>query len=124
MDASHIDMDTDPLSFLAILDHFVSVQNFEELTPDQWIWLHVALAAYVSQVILSEYESRWDLINDERGPNYVLIAKGRDGNDHAISPMDIVYNDFKISTPPEVGRMIAAAEVAAGVALESWGDRG
>ncbi|MBF4996522.1 hypothetical protein IRT45_05055 [Nocardia sp. BSTN01] len=37
LDASHIDMDTDPLSFLAILDHFVSVQNFEELTPDQWI---------------------------------------------------------------------------------------
>ncbi|WP_146161199.1 hypothetical protein [Nocardia sp. MDA0666] len=118
--AEELDLDQDPLSFLAILDHFVAVQDYDTLDEDGWFWLHAALAAYIAQVILVLYQADWDLITDDRGLNYVLVVKGLDGNDHLVSPMDVVHDDFSRSRPPEVARMLGSAEVTAGVALGSW----
>ncbi|WP_306362155.1 hypothetical protein [Nocardia sp. CC227C] len=118
--AEALDLEQDPLSFLAPLDHFVSMQDYDALDEDGRFWLHAALSAYIAQVILVLYDARWDVITDSRGPNYVLVVKGLDGNDHIVSPMDVVYDDFNRARRPEVARMLGTAELTAGVARESW----
>ncbi|MFI9507127.1 hypothetical protein [Nocardia sp. NPDC052566] len=120
LDADHIDLDSDPLAFMATLDEFIAGQDFEHMDDDDWLWLHTMLAAYVAQVFLVEHHAKWDLITDERGSNYILIVRGRDGADHFVSPMDIVYDDFGRAMPPEIPRILAAAELAAGIGSELW----
>ncbi|MGW0252376.1 DUF3806 domain-containing protein [Nocardia goodfellowii] len=90
------------------------------MDEDGWFWLLTALAAYIAQVILVLYDAQWDVITDDRGLNYVLVVRGLDGDDHVVSPMDVVYDDFQRSQPPEVARMLGTAELTAGVARESW----
>ncbi|MBF6296303.1 hypothetical protein IU459_01945 [Nocardia amamiensis] len=110
-----IDLETDPVAFLSILDEFVAAQDYSNMDEGDWIWLHTILAAYVAQVFIVEYRAKWDLITDERGPNYVLLVAGRDGVERAISPMDIVYEDLRRYSPPELARILAVAEEVGGL---------
>lgn len=118
LDADHLDLDADPLSFLAIFDEFVAVQEYGSMDDGDWLWLHTMLAAYVAQVLIVEHGAKWDLTADDRGPNYILVARGRDGLQHSVSPMDLVYEDLRCWTPPEVPRILAAAETAIVVSYE------
>jgi hypothetical protein len=112
LDAQDVDLDADPLAFLPILDEFVAGQDYSELDEDDWLWLHTALAAYVAEVLIRKHDAHWRLREDSRGPNYMLAATGYDGDEHEVSPMDVVYDDFK-ELPPVVMRMIATAELTA-----------
>ncbi|WP_159080080.1 hypothetical protein [Nocardia suismassiliense] len=117
LDAGHLDLDADPLSFLAIFDDFVASQEYDSMDDDDWRWLHTMLAAYVAQVLIVEHGAAWDLISDDQGANYILTLRGRDGLERSVSPMDIVYDDLKRWTPPEVPRILAAAESAIGIGI-------
>ncbi|MET8649642.1 DUF3806 domain-containing protein [Nocardia aurea] len=115
LDAKGIDLDADPLAFLAILDSFVTGQDYGDLDDDEWVWLHATLAAYVAQVLIVEFGAEWDIVDDARGSNYVLMVTGSDGLQRAVSPMDVVHEDFNEALPPIVPRILAKAELAAGV---------
>ncbi|WP_157978425.1 MULTISPECIES: DUF3806 domain-containing protein [Nocardia] len=117
LDAEGIDLDMDPLAFLAILDSFVAGQDYGDLDDDEWVWLHTTLAAYVAQVLIVEFGAEWDIVEDARRSNYVLRVTGRDGLRHAVSPMDVVHEDFNEALPPIVPRILAKAELAAGVSV-------
>lgn len=97
-----------------MLDRFVSGQNYDSFDYDDWLWLLTILAAYVAQVLIVNYRAHWELRTDNRGPNYMLVMTGLDGQDQAGSPMDVVYDDFQ-QRPPVVMRMLATAELTAGV---------
>ncbi|MEV6100686.1 hypothetical protein [Nocardia sp. NPDC051981] len=110
-----IDMDSRPEEFLPYLERFVFDLDYQNMTDDDWLWFHNSLASYVAQVLIVRYHPTWDLVTDERGENYLLVVRGRDGADRAVSPMDVVHEDFEKSIPPDVMRMLAAAEFAIGV---------
>lgn len=112
LDAQDLDLSEDPLSFLPVLDQFLAGQDYSELDQDDWRWLHTVLAAYLAEVLIRKYGAQWRLRHDERGPNYMLAVTGYDGREHEVSPMDIVYDDFK-ELPPVAMRMIATAELTA-----------
>jgi hypothetical protein len=112
LDAGELDLDADPLAFAGVLDRFLAGQDYATLEQDDWIWLNTSLAAYVAEVLIRKYGAHWRLEHDARGPNYMLVAQGRDGREHAVSPMDVVYDDFR-QLPPVVLRMIATAELTA-----------
>jgi hypothetical protein len=112
--ADMTDIDADPLTFLPTLDAFVAEQDYGSFGQEDWLWLHTALAAYVAQVLITRHGARWTAATDERGTNYLLVAQGLDGNEHAVSPMDVVYDDLQ-NTPPVVMRMLATAELTLGV---------
>jgi hypothetical protein len=112
--ANEVDLDNDPLSFLPVLDRFVADQDFGAFDQDDWRWLHTALAAYLAQVLIVRHHAHWDTITDERGVNYQLVMTGLDGREHAMSPLDVVYDDLQ-HLPPVVMRMLATAERTAHV---------
>lgn len=114
LDAQVVDLDADPLSFLPVLDEFLAGQDYSGLDEDDWLWLHTALAAYVAEVLIRKHGAHWRLREDSRGPNYMLVVTGYDGLEHEVSPMDVVYDDFK-DLPPVSMRMIATAELTAHV---------
>ncbi|MBF6357669.1 hypothetical protein IU449_24495 [Nocardia higoensis] len=110
IDVSDLNMDIDPASLLAELDMFVVGQDFSMMGEEDWLYLHTMLAAYVAQVFIVEFGAEWKLLVDERGPNYVLVVRGRDGSEGFFSPLDVVYEDFQRAGPPRLPRMLAAAE--------------
>lgn len=112
--ADMTDIDADPLTFLPTLDAFVAEQEYGSFDQEDWLWLHTALAAYLAQVLITRHGARWTAVSDERGTNYLLVAHGLDGNEHAVSPMDVVYDDLQ-NMPPVVMRMLATAELTLGV---------
>ena len=114
LDADGIDLDADPLAFLPTLDKFVAEQDYGSFDQEDWLWLHTALAAYLAQVLITRHAAHWTAVVDERGTNYLLVAQGLDGNEHTVSPMDVVYDDLQY-TPPVVMRMLATAELTLGV---------
>ena len=114
LDAEGIDLDADPLAFLPTLDAFVAEQDYGSFDQEDWLWLHTALAAYLAQVLIARHGAHWMAATDERGTNYLLVARGLDGSEHAVSPMDVVYDDLQ-HTPPVVMRMLATAELTLGV---------
>jgi Domain of unknown function (DUF3806) len=112
--ADTTEIDADPLSFLPTLDAFVAEQDYGSFDQEDWLWLHTALAAYLAQVFITQHGAHWTATTDERGTNYMLIARGWDGDEHTVSPMDVVYDDLQ-NTPPVVMRMLATAERTLGV---------
>ena len=118
--ATDVDLDSDPLGFLPVLDQFVAGQDFAGFDQDDWLWLHTALGAYLAQVLIVVHHARWDTTTDERGVNYLLVMTGLDGHEHAVSPMDVVYDDFQ-HLPPVVMRMLATAERTAHVVPDPHG---
>lgn len=107
-------IDAEPLAFLPTLDAFVAEQDYGSFDQEDWLWLHTALAAYLAQVLITLHGAHWTAATDERGTNYLLVAPGLDGNEHTVSPMDVVYDDLQ-NTPPVVMRMLATAELTLGV---------
>jgi len=114
LDASDLDLDADPLAFLPVLNRFVAEQDYDTFDEDDWRYLHTVLAAYIADVLIRKYRAHWRLRHDSRGPNYMLVTTGYDGHEYEVSPMDVVYDDFK-NLPPEVTRMLATAELTAHV---------
>jgi hypothetical protein len=114
LEAGDLDLDADPLAFLPVLNGFVAEQAFDEFDEEDWRYLHTVLAAYIAEVLIRKYSAHWRLRRDSRGPNYMLVTTGYDGHEYEVSPMDVVYNDFK-NLPPEATRMLAAAELTAHV---------
>lgn len=112
LDAGDLDLDADPLAFAPALDRFAAEQDYDALDEDDWLWLHAALAAYLAEVLIRKYDACWRLRHDSRGPNYMLVVTGYDGQEHEVSPMDVVYEDLK-ELPPVVLRMVATAELTA-----------
>lgn len=117
LDVGGIDLDADPLAFLPALDAFVAEQDYGSFDQEDWLWLHTALAAYLAQLLIIRHGARWTAAADARGINYLLVAHGLDGNEHTVSPMDVVYDDLQ-NTPPVVMRMLATAELTLGVVLD------
>lgn len=115
-----IDLAADPLAFLPTLDAFVAEQDYGSFDQEDWLWLHTALAAYLAQVLITRHGASWTAATDERGINYRLVAQGLDGNEHVVSPMDVVYDDLQ-NTPPVVMRMLATAELTLDVAADVQG---
>lgn len=114
LEAESVDLDADPTALVPTIDEFVAAQDYSEIDQDDWLWLHTALAAYVAEVLIRKYDARWERRTDGRGPNYLLVAEIGDGTDHAVSPMDVVHDGLQ-QTPPAITRMIATAELAAGL---------
>jgi hypothetical protein len=109
LEVTDVDLDHDPLRLLAPLDGFVATLNYSELDQDDWVRLHTLLAAYLAQVLIVRYHAHWRATTDQRGVNHVLVMTGRDGREHTVSPMDVVYDDLQ-QLPPAVVRMLATAE--------------
>ena len=114
LEVGDLDVDADPLAFLPYLNRFVADQDYDEFDEDDWRYLHTVLAAYIADVLIRKYGAHWRLRQDSRGPNYMLVATGYDGHEYEVSPMDVVYDDFK-ELPPVVTRMLATAELTAHV---------
>lgn len=112
LDADDVDLDDDPLAFAAHLDYFLLNQDYDELENDDWIWLQAALASYLAEVLIRKYGAYWRLIHDSRGPNYMLVARGIDGQEHEVSPSDVVHLELR-QRPPNMLRIVANAELAA-----------
>ena len=112
LDAGDMNLDADPLAFAPVLDRFAAEQDYDELDEDDWLWLHTAVAAYLAEVLIRKHDAHWRVRHDSRGENYVLVVTGYDGEEHEVSPMDVVYEDFR-EFPPVVLRMVATAELTA-----------
>jgi hypothetical protein len=119
LEAGHLDLDNDPLSFMPVIDQFVAGQDHSTMAEDDVLYLRTAIAAYLilAQVLIVRYQARWKVAEDQRGTNHVLVMTGRDGHEHAVSPLDVVYDDFA-QPPPVVMRMLATAEKTARVVVD------
>lgn len=112
LDPQGVDLDAGPPCLPADPRRVPRGQDYSGLDEDDWLWLHTALAAYMAEVLIRKHGAHWRLREDSRGPNYMLVTTGYDGLENEVSPMDVVYDDFK-SLPPVVMRMIATAELSA-----------
>jgi hypothetical protein len=102
----------DPLVLLPVLNRFVEYQDYDSMSEDDFFLLHAFLSAYVAEVLIRKYGATWRVRHDSRGPNYMLAMRGYDGEEHEVSPGDVVYFDFK-KMPPDLTRMLATAELTA-----------
>jgi hypothetical protein len=114
LEAGDLDLDADPLAFLAYLNRFVADQDYNSFDEDDWLYLQTMIAAYIADVLIRKYGAHWRLRHDSRGPNYMLVTNGYDGHEYEVSPMDVVYFGLK-ELPPDVTRMLASAELTAHV---------
>jgi hypothetical protein len=109
LDSGHLDLDKEPFAFLPILDQFLTAQDYATLSEDDTLSLKTYVAAYLAQVLIVNHHAHWEIRTDQRGRDYVLVMTGLDGQQHAVSPLDVVYDDFT-QLPPVLVRMLATAE--------------
>lgn len=102
----------DPLALLPVLNQFVEYQDYDSMSEDDFFLLNTFLSAYVAEVLIRKHGATWRVRHDSRGPNYMLVVRGYDGEEHEVSPGDVVYFDFK-DMPPDLTRMLATAELTA-----------
>ncbi|GGK54200.1 hypothetical protein [Nocardia camponoti] len=109
------DLESGPLVYVAAVEEFLAAQDYAQMDDDDWVWLHTFLAAFIAQVFMVEHSARWVSVQTGGRTAFHLTLIDREGAERSFDPHELVYNDFQKRLPPEVVRMLAAAEAATGV---------
>jgi hypothetical protein len=113
----------DPFTIVPYLQSYLSELPLSQFERDDWVTLHSDLATILAEYMISKHGARWvvrDAPRAPRGFRYVLQADRRLTGDGIVDPFEVVAQEFR--TPPiEVIRMLAAAELTAGVTRDYAG---
>ncbi len=107
----------DPFAVVPYLQVYLSELPLREFERDDWVSLHSDLATVLAEYMIRKHGGSWvvrDAPRAPRGFRYVIqVPRPLTGNG-VVDPFEVVAQEFK--TPPlEVIRMLAAAELTAGV---------
>jgi ubiquinone/menaquinone biosynthesis C-methylase UbiE len=92
---------------------------FDELTDEDWRVLRSRLVSYLAWSMIIRYGAAWTVVTDETSPagfRYLLAVADRGAQSRVIDPFAVVMKESR-SRPIEVTRMLAVADVAAGVVV-------
>ena len=102
----------DPLTLLPYLQRYVSMLPLDQFEQSDWVTLHSDLASFVAEVMVKKHRGQWavrEAPNAPRGFRYVIEVGGG-----MVDPFEVVAHELR-ARPIEVTRMIASAELTAGV---------
>lgn len=107
----------DPFTVVPYLQVYLSELPLREFERDDWVALHSDLATILAEYMIRKHGGGWvvrDAPRAPRGFRYVIQVSRPLSGDGVVDPFEVVAQEFK--TPPvEVIRMLAAAELTAGV---------
>ncbi|MDF3290117.1 hypothetical protein [Streptomyces silvisoli] len=114
---SQPDYERDVLNLMGPLQDYVNRLPLDEFEQSDWVTLHADLASYLADVMIQRHYAQWVKVEDNsksRGFRYMLRVAAVDGSAHDLDPYDLVMEEFR-NLPIQVARLIANAEVTAGV---------
>jgi hypothetical protein len=113
----------DPFTVVPYLQAYLSELPLSQFERDDWVALHSDLATILAEYMIAKHGAQWvvrDAPRSPRGYRYVLQVNGPLTGDGIVDPFEVVAQEFR--TPPiEVIRMLAAAELTAGVTRDYAG---
>ncbi len=107
----------DPIALVPYLRAYLSELPLNEFTQDDWVTLHTDLASFLAEFMITNHAASWavrEAPNSPRGFRYVLAVDRPVAGSGVVDPFEVVASELR-SPPIEVARMIATAELTAGV---------
>ncbi|MEU8424475.1 hypothetical protein AB0C15_26750 [Micromonospora sp. NPDC048835] len=107
----------DPIALVPYVQVYLSGLPLAEFTQDDWVTLHTDLASFLAELMIRNHAASWvvrEAPSSPRGFRYVLAVDRPLAGSGVVDPFEVVASEFR-SPPIEVARMIATAELTAGV---------
>ncbi|MFC5924257.1 hypothetical protein [Micromonospora vulcania] len=107
----------DPFALVPYLQAYLSELPLSQFEQDDWVTLHTDLASFLAEFMIRNHAASWvvrEAPNSPRGFRYVLAVDQPVAGAGVVDPFEVVATEIR-ALPIEVTRMIANAELTAGV---------
>ena len=121
--ANAADCERDPAQLLPYMEEFaadvsaVDDMTGDDMTDDERVFLTNQFVAYLAKFLIVRHGASWDVIVDDAVPTgfrHVLRLTDVDGASQWADPFRLAIYEFQ-HLPIEVTRLLAAAQMAAGI---------